>query len=58
MTNSCVQNTVKLGDKELFGHPKIVPYRYEVNWQLVKGNGSLTPKCSLSKRSLSPSCEE
>ena len=20
-------NTVKLGDKELFGHPKIVPYR-------------------------------
>mgnify|MGYP006903826501 CR=1 FL=1 len=24
-------NTVELGDKELFGHPKIVPYPYEVN---------------------------
>ena len=32
-----------------------VPYPYEVNWQLVTGNGSLTPNCSLSKRSLSPS---
>ena len=28
---------------------------YQVNWQLVTGNGSLTPICSLSKRSLSPS---
>ena len=26
--------TVELGDKELFGHPKIVPYPYEVNWQI------------------------
>ena len=45
-------STVKLGDKELFGHPEIVPWRqmflilgsaypYEVNWQLVMGNGSL-----------------
>ena len=32
-----------------------VPYSYEVNWQLVTGNGSLTPICSLSKGSLSPS---
>jgi hypothetical protein len=32
-----------------------VPYPYEVNWHLVKGNGSLTPICSLSNRSLSPS---
>ena len=32
-----------------------VPYPYEVNWQLVTGNGSLTPICSLSNRSLSPS---
>ena len=31
-----------------------LPYYYEVNWQLVTGNGSLTPICSLSKRSLSP----
>ena len=30
-------------------------YTYEVNWQLVTENGSLTPICSLSKRSLSPS---
>ena len=29
-----------------------VPYRYEVNWQLVTGNGSLRP---ISKRSLLPS---
>ena len=40
--------TVELGDKELFGHPKIVPYPYEVNWHLVTVNGSLTPICSLS----------
>ena len=46
---------VELGDKELFGHPKIVPYPYEVNGKLVTGNGSLTPICSLSTRSLSPS---
>ena len=32
-----------------------VPYPYQVNWQLVTGNGSLTPICSLSKRTLSPS---
>jgi hypothetical protein len=32
-----------------------VPYPYEVNWQLDTGNGSLTPICALSKRSLSPS---
>ena len=32
-----------------------VPYPYEVNGKLVMGNGSLTPICSLSKRSLSPS---
>ena len=32
-----------------------VPYPYEVNWKLVTGNGSLTPICSLSKRSLAPS---
>ena len=37
------------------GHPKIVPYPYEVDWHLVTGNGSLTQFCSLSKRSLSPS---
>ena len=48
-------STVKLGDKELFGHPKIVPYPYEINWPLVTENGSLTPISSLSKRSLSPS---
>ena len=39
---------VELGDKELFGYPKIVPYPYEVDWQLVTGNGSLTSICSLS----------
>ena len=50
--------TVELGDKELFGQPKNcslianVPYPYEVNWKLVTENGSLTPICSLSKRSL------
>ena len=32
-----------------------VPYPYEVDWELVLDNGSLTPICSLSKRSLSPS---
>ena len=32
-----------------------VPYPYEVNGKLVTGNGSLTPICSLSNRSLSPS---
>ena len=31
------------------------PYPYEVNWQLVTGNGFLRPICSLSKHSLSPS---
>ena len=25
----------ELGNKELFGHPKIVHCPYEVNWQLV-----------------------
>ena len=40
--------TVELGDKELFGQPTIVPYPYEVNWQLVTENGSLTPICYLS----------
>ena len=36
-----------------------VPYLYEVNWHLVTGKGSLTPTltpiCSVSKHSLSPS---
>ena len=32
-----------------------VTYPYEVNWQLVTENGSLTPICSLSKRSSSSS---
>ena len=33
-----------------------VPYPYEVNWQIGSiGNGSLTPNCFLSKRSVSPS---
>ena len=32
-----------------------VPYRYEVNWHLITGNGSLIPICSLSNRSLLPS---
>jgi hypothetical protein len=49
------QNTVELGDKELFGHTKIVPYPYEVNLQLVTGIGSLTPICSSSNHSLTPS---
>ena len=48
-------NTVELGNKELFGHPKIVPYPYEVNGKLVTGNGSFIPICSLSNRSLLPS---
>ena len=51
-------STVKLGYKELFVQFSLmpnVPYPYEVNWHLVTGNGSLTPICSLSKRSLSPS---
>ena len=47
VSTRCI-STVELGDKELFGHPKIVPYRYEVNWQLVMGNSSLTPIYSLS----------
>ena len=44
--------TVEVGDKKLFGHPKIVSYPYEVNWQLVTGNGFLTPICSKPKLSL------
>ena len=44
-------DTVELSDKELFGHPKIVPYPYEV--KLVTRNGSLTQIRSLC--SLSPS---
>ena len=32
-----------------------VPYPYEVNGKLVRGNGSLIPICSLSNRSLLPS---
>ena len=46
-------STVELGNKELFGHPKIVPY--EVNGELVTGNGFLIPIWSLSNRSLLPS---
>ena len=53
------QCTVKLGDKELFGHhcslTQNVPYPYELNWQLVVGNGSLKPIWALSNRSFSPS---
>ena len=30
-------------------------YPYDVNWQLITRNGSLTPNCSLSNRSLPPS---
>ena len=47
--------TVKLGNKELFGRLKIVPYPYEVNGKLVTGNGFLISICSLSNRSLLPS---
>ena len=54
--------TVGLGNKDLFGCPKIVsyltqkfPYPYEVNGKLVTGNSSLLPICSLSNRSLLPS---
>ena len=54
VTKTIKNNTVKLGDKELLGHPKIVPYLYESNWQLVMENGSLTPIFSSSKCSLSP----
>ena len=49
-----ITNTVELCNKELFGHPN-VPQSYEVNRQLVTRNSSLTPICSLSKRSLLPS---
>ena len=48
-------DTVELGNKELFGRPKIVPYPYEVNGKLVTGNGSLIPICSLLNCSLLPS---
>ena len=57
----CSNNTVKLGNEELFGRPSNcslmpkVPYPYEVNGKLVTGNGSLIPICSLSNRSLLPS---
>ena len=34
MTQNPMVSTVKLGNKELFDHPKIVPYPYEVNWQI------------------------
>ena len=55
-TNLAVKSiTVKLGDKELFGNPKIVPYPYEVNWQIGRGKWFLTPICSLSNHSSSPS---
>ena len=55
--------TLKLGNNELFGRPKIVPgslmpkvsYPYEVNGKLVTGNGSLKPIYSLSNSSLLPS---
>ena len=40
------RDTFELGNKELFGRPKIVP---EVNGKLVTGN------CSVSNRSLLPS---
>ena len=33
-----------------------VPHPYVVDWQLVTGIGSLIPICSLSNRSLLPSC--
>ena len=46
-------HATELGNKELFGSPKIVPY--EVNGKLVTGNGSLIPICSLSNRALLPS---
>ena len=51
--------TVKLGEKELFGHPKMVPYlpnipyHYEVNGKLVTGSCSLITICSLSNCFLS-----
>ena len=52
-------NKVELGNKELFGHPKIhcsvmpnVSYSYEVNGKLVTGNGFLTQIFSLSNSSL------
>jgi hypothetical protein len=35
-----------------------VPSSYEVNWQLVTGNGSLKSICSLSNRYLLPRQEE
>ena len=52
-------STVELGDKELFGHPRIVPYLmpnvpYPYEDKLALGSRKLTPICSLSKRSLSP----
>ena len=49
-----VQWNLVITDKELFGHPKIVPlrknvpYQYEINCHLVMGNGSLTPIFSLT----------
>ena len=60
-----MDSTVELGNKELFGRPKIVPFKfsikmskvpypYEVNGKLVAGNGSLIPICSLSNHSLLP----
>jgi hypothetical protein len=54
----CSNNTVKLGNEELFGRPSNcslmpkVPYPYEVNGKLVMGNGSLIPICSLLNSSL------
>ena len=41
--------TVELGDKELFGHPRIVPYPYEVNWQIGHGKWFLNTNMFLIK---------
>ena len=40
--------TAKLGDKELFGHPEIVFYPYELKWQISWGKWFLITICSLS----------
>jgi hypothetical protein len=47
--NTCYFSTVKLGDKELFGHPKIVPYPYEVNYQISHGKWFLNTNLFLMK---------
>ena len=44
-----IQYTVKFGATKRFGHPKIVPYSYEVNWQICHGKWFLIKPFIITK---------